>query len=104
MNRLMTAFASTMLIVGCAVASAQSNTNLKPLSQADDNISSGYNFTTINFTGDPFTQLLGINDDSLIAGYHGSGMTPTSPNKGFRLTLPSTFTAENFPGSSQTQV
>ena len=53
--------------------------------------STTYSFTTIDFPGDPFTQLLGINDDSLIAGYHGSGAAG-SPNKGFRLTLPETFT------------
>jgi uncharacterized membrane protein len=104
MKRTIAAFASTLLIMGCTFASAQSDTNLKSVSQPDDNISSTYSFKTINFTGDPFTQLLGINDDGLIAGYHGSGMTPTTPNKGFRLILPNTFVAENAPNSAQTQV
>lgn len=62
-----------------------------------------YSFRTVNFPGDTFTQLLGINDSNAIAGYHGSGATG-HPNQGFRLTLPNTFTSENVPGSVQTQV
>jgi uncharacterized membrane protein len=62
-----------------------------------------YNFETINFPGDTFTQLLGINNPGLIAGYHGSG-APGHPNQGFTLLLPDHFTSENFPGSVQTQV
>jgi uncharacterized membrane protein len=62
-----------------------------------------YSFKTIVFPGDTFTQLLGINKDEKIAGYHGSGATG-HPNKGFVLTLPNYFDPENFPGSMQTQV
>jgi len=62
-----------------------------------------YSFQTVNFPGDSFTQLLGINKAGTIAGYHGSGAAG-HPNQGFTLTLPSTFTSENFPGSVQTQV
>ena len=58
-----------------------------------------FNFLTINFPGDTFTQLLGINKGSIIAGYHGAAV-----NKGFVLTKLSVFTSENFPGSAQTQV
>src|SRR5260370_12503939 len=58
-----------------------------------------FDFRTINFPGDTFTQLLGINDERTIAGYHGAVI-----NRGFVLTLPDTFTDENFPGSDQTQV
>jgi hypothetical protein len=59
-----------------------------------------FTFQTIIYPGDTFTQLLGINSISdKIAGYHGATV-----NKGFVLTLPSTFTNENFPGSAQTQV
>jgi hypothetical protein len=59
-----------------------------------------YTFQTINFPGDTFTQLLGINNSDVIAGYHGANV-----NKGFTLVLRSlTFTNENFPGSAQTQV
>ncbi len=63
-----------------------------------------YQFQTIiNPNDSTFTQLLGINDASTIAGYFGSGAAG-HPNQGFTLTLPSSFTPENFPGSAQTQV
>jgi hypothetical protein len=62
-----------------------------------------YKFDNVVFSGDTFVQLLGINKDGKIAGYHGSG-NPGHPNKGFVLTLPSTFTPENVPNSLQTQV
>jgi hypothetical protein len=62
-----------------------------------------YSFQTVIFPGDTFTQLLGINNDGKIAGYHGSGATGY-PNQGFTLTLPNHFTSENFPGAAQTQV
>ncbi len=58
-----------------------------------------YTVQTVSFPGDNFTQLLGINDTGTIVGYHGAAV-----NKGFTLTLPSTFTDTNFPGSAQTQV
>jgi probable HAF family extracellular repeat protein len=62
-----------------------------------------YKFTTVNYPGDVFTQLLGINNTPEIAGYHGSGLTGHL-NRGFTLILPDIFTAENFPGAVQTQV
>src|SRR5579884_3573936 len=48
----------------------------------------------------PFIQLLGINNSGTIVGYTGEGMvnddgTVTDPNRGFILTLPSSFTAHN---------
>lgn len=60
-----------------------------------------YVFEDISFPGDTFTQLLGINDADVIAGYHGQTI-----NQGFTLVLgaPNIFTSENFPGSVQTQV
>lgn len=59
-----------------------------------------YTFETVNYPGDTFTQLLGINNSNQIAGYHGANV-----NKGFTYVLSSkTFTNENFPGSQQTQV
>jgi hypothetical protein len=60
---------------------------------------SRFSFQTVIFPGDTFTQLLGINDREMIAGYHGANL-----NKGFVFTFPNNFTAENFPGSAQTQV
>jgi hypothetical protein len=59
----------------------------------------GYSFRTVIFPTDTFTQLLGINDFDVIAGYHGATI-----NQGFVFTLPNTFTPENFPSSVQTQV
>jgi hypothetical protein len=59
----------------------------------------GFSFTTVIFPGDTFTQLLGINDFDVIAGYHGATV-----NKGFVFTPPNHFTSENFPNSAQTQV
>jgi hypothetical protein len=62
-----------------------------------------YTFNTVVFSGDTFTQLLGINDFGVIAGYHGSGATG-HPNVGFTFTFPDNFTIENFPDAVQTQV
>lgn len=58
-----------------------------------------YSFQEINYPGDTFTQLLGINNASQIAGYHN-----VNTNSGFTLVLPNHFTTENYPGSAQTQV
>jgi probable HAF family extracellular repeat protein len=67
-----------------------------------------HTFQLVASPHDPtFTQLLGINDHQVIAGYDGSGQTVNGvlhPNKGFTLTLPNTFTSENYPNSVQTQV
>jgi probable HAF family extracellular repeat protein len=55
-----------------------------------------------------FNQLLGINNEGVIAGYFGSGTPPTvHPNKGYTLSPPygqGNYTNENFLGSQQTQV
>src|SRR5260370_26132650 len=58
-----------------------------------------FSFQTVIFPDDTFTQLLGINDFEVIAGYHGAIV-----NKGFVFTFPNNFTPENFPNSAQTQV
>jgi hypothetical protein len=62
-------------------------------------------FTPIVNPADPtFNQLLGINDNGVIAGYNGSG-APGHPNQGYTTTTAgTTFNSENFPGSVQTQV
>src|SRR5258708_13594792 len=46
-----------------------------------------------------FSQLLGINDEEMIAGYHGA-----ATNVGFVFSFRNSFTSENFPNSVQTQV
>jgi hypothetical protein len=61
-----------------------------------------YTFMSINSPSDgnnPFTQLLGINNSMVIAGYHNF-----FNNQGFVLTLPRQFTTENYPNSMMTQV
>src|ERR1700683_3714482 len=59
-----------------------------------------YNFQTINYPDDTFTQLLGINSHNQNAGYHGATV-----NKGCTYDLSSNiFTGENYPLSVQTQV
>lgn len=67
----------------------------------------GYQFVTLGSTHDTtFNQLLGINNDGVIAGYFGSG-AKGHPNKGYVLEPPYAqrdVISENFPGSVQTQV
>ena len=74
----------------CALMSAQESTV---------ETSTMYSFRDINYPGDTFTQLLGINNGGGIAGYHNFNQ-----NSGFTLVLPNQFTTENFSGSMMTQV
>jgi uncharacterized membrane protein len=64
-------------------------------------------FTTLDDVADvTFNQLLGINNEGVIAGYFGSG-APGHPNKGYTLSphyAQGNYHNENFPGSVQTQV
>ena len=68
---------------------------------------SNYQFRTIDNQADPtFNQLLGINQDGLIAGYFGSGAMG-HPNKGYLLVArhgQARYLNENWPESAQTQV
>ncbi len=97
------AVALVALTAGTGVALAPSAAHAAPLS----NTSNSYTFSTHNNSTDPsFNQLLGINDQQVIAGYFGSG-TATSPNKGYTVIPPyaqTDYRNENFPGSVQTQV
>ncbi len=67
----------------------------------------GYTFFTLGNRRDlTFNQLLGINNNGVIAGYFGSGAAG-HPNKGYVLRPPygqRDYRNENFPGSVQTQV
>jgi hypothetical protein len=76
---------------------------------------SAYTFQDVVNPGDPtFNQELGINNGGTVVGYFGSGapsVTPPpftlNPNQGYTVAPPytaSSFTAENFPSSAQTQV
>jgi len=64
-----------------------------------------YSFQTLDNANDlTFNQLLGINDEGVIAGYFGSGAAG-HPNKGYLLLpRPGYYINQNFPGSVQTQV
>ena len=66
-----------------------------------------YSFTTLDNPADlTFNQLLGFNNDGIIAGYFGSGAAG-HPNKGYvlvRTRVGFKIMNENFPGSTQTQV
>src|SRR5580704_13427786 len=73
-------------------------------STADASTGVSYHFQTLNNGAErTFNQLLGVNDDGVVAGYFGSG-AQGHPNKGYELWAPSTYRNENFPGSVQTQV
>ena len=67
----------------------------------------GFQVLTLNDRRDiTFNQLLGINNEGVIAGYFGSG-NAGHPNKGYQLSAPysqDNFYNENVPGSAQTQV
>src|ERR1035437_8752991 len=66
----------------------------------------GYQFRTVDNAKDlTFNQLLGVNNQSVIAGYFGSG-AQNHPNKGYQLQPYGHpyFVNENFPHSVPTQV
>ena len=66
--------------------------------------SGGYQFRTADNARDlTFNQLLGVNNEGVIAGYFGSG-AQGHPNKGYELLPYGGYLNENFPGSVQTQV
>ena len=66
--------------------------------------SGGYQFRTADNARDlTFNQLLGVNNEGVIAGYFGSG-AQGHPNRGYVLLLDGAYRGENFPGSVQTQV
>ena len=75
--------------------------------QMSSSLAGNYQVVTLNDTRDlTFNQLLGINNEGVIAGYFGSGAAH-HPNKGYMLRPPFAqrdFGNENFPGSVQTQV
>ena len=86
-------------VVGTALATMAS---AAPASAAPTAIA-GYRFSVLDNQNDAtFNQLLGINNEGVIAGYFGSG-AQGHPNKGYRLSRHG-YTNENFPGSVQTQV
>jgi hypothetical protein len=92
--------ALTLVSSGGADASGTAGAATMGMHSAADPV---YGFRTIDNTADlTFNQLLGINDNGLIAGYFGSG-AQGHPNMGYLL-APGGYRSENFPGSVQTQV
>ena len=94
--------ASGVLAAGAvALAGAASASTLSPASAIS------YSFETLDNAHDvTFNQLLGINDEGVIAGYFGSGAAG-HPNKGYLLLPPygqANYVNENFTHSVQTQV
>lgn len=81
--------------------------NSSSSAQMSSSAASGYQVISLNDRRDlTFNQLLGINNEGVIAGYFGSG-AKGHPNKGYELLPPfaqGDFRNENFPGSVQTQV
>ena len=79
-----------------------------PALATSHDVAPNYHFRTIDNRADPtFNQLLGINQDGLIAGYFGSGAMMGHPNKGYLLNArhgEQAYTNENWPESAQTQV
>ncbi len=94
--------ATGMLATGAvALAGAASASTLSA------STATSYRFETLDNSRDvTFNQLLGINNEGVIAGYFGSGAAG-HPNKGYLLLPPygqANYVNENFPGSVQTQV
>lgn len=97
---------TAVAVVGILVATAAAGAS--PLQSGRPHVGTAYTFTTLDNQKDPtFNQLLGINNSGVIAGYFGSGADAAHPNKGYTLSPPygqGNYTAENYPGSVQTQV
>ena len=101
LRRLM--MATVVAAFGILLATVAAGANTLQLHSHHTN----YTFTTLDDNADPtFNQLLGINNNGVIAGYFGSGASG-HPNKGYILKPPygqGNYVNENFPGSVQTQV
>jgi hypothetical protein len=105
LRRCVSVVAATTL--ASAAAAATLGTAAFASTAARPATATSYSFRTLNNHHDlTFNQLLGINNEGLIAGYFGSG-AKGHPNKGYRLSKPygqGNYTNENYPGSKQTQV
>ena len=94
---------AAIILTGAAGALA-ATADLAVAGTANAGATVSYHFQTLNNGADlTFNQLLGINDDDVIAGYLGSGAA-RHPNKGYELWTPNTYRTENYPRSVQTQV
>jgi hypothetical protein len=96
MKRIALAFAFAATLLACSSLFAAQRPPLSPKLPG----TAPQVFFNIEYPGDTFVQLLGINNNIEIAGYHGATI-----NKGFTYFFFSDdFAPENYPGSVQTQV
>jgi hypothetical protein len=99
--------AGALAVAGTTLATSASAVALAAPAKPAAAQQTGYTFTTLDDAKDlTFNQLLGINNEGVIAGYLGSG-AQGHPNKGYLLFPPygqGNYANENFPGSVQTQV
>jgi hypothetical protein len=103
--------ATALAVTACSSGGAPSTLALAGATSNSAGLGSsmagGYQIVTLNDSRDTtFNQLLGINNEGIIAGYFGSGAAG-HPNKGYALVPPFAqrdFLNENFPGAAQTQV
>jgi uncharacterized membrane protein len=98
----------TAATAGGLIAAATPAAHAQPVAATQAAATASYTFTTLDNQADlTFNQLLGINSSNVISGYFGNGQLPAHPNKGYVLNPPyaqSNYVAENFLGSTQTQV
>jgi probable HAF family extracellular repeat protein len=98
--------APNVALAGHTMGATPSST-MSGSAQVINGMAGGFQVLTLNDRKDlTFNQLLGINNEGVIAGYFGSG-DAGHPNKGYVLRPPfaqGNFGNENFPGSAQTQV
>jgi hypothetical protein len=91
-------FAALSVLTGTAVAAS---------APAPADAGANFMFRTLDNGHDrTFNQLLGINNEGVIAGYFGSGQKG-HPNRGYTVSSPygqGSYVNENFPGAAQTQV
>ena len=101
------AFGATSAAGGAYESVSLSGSTTSNSAQIANGKAGGYQVLTLNDQRDiTFNQLLGINNNGVIAGYFGSG-NAGHPNKGYQILPPfaqGDFNSENFPGSAQTQV
>jgi hypothetical protein len=107
LSRIAAAAAASGAVALTAALTLAGPASASTASASTASASTGYQFHTLNNDRDlTFNQLLGINNNGVIAGYFGSG-AKGHPNKGYRL-FPGygqgNYFNENFPGSKQTQV
>lgn len=96
MKRFPLTLAVALLVAGSMWAQDGSQDAVQPNVQST---AYTFTFTDVQYPNDTFTQLLGISNGGMIAGYHNF-----NSNSGFTLRLPKSFTTENYPNSAMTQV